>query len=271
MLPDAVTLGLDLGQAQDYSALAVVEARRLPTGEWERQPNLATAFAWQSGDDLPTHLVRERVVVRHDVVHLERWPLKTSYGAVVTRTKAVLEQVRLSQPWREDLRGTPRHDPVIALVIDQTGVGAAVCDMFRDAGLSPLALTITGGDQVTRPEPHHVRVPKRDLVGVLQVGLQNRRFLIAEALPEAATLRKELEGFRARISVTTGHDTYGAGEEWRVGSNDDLVLAVAMAVWQAEQTVGDGAETVLGLGAGWVPEDAADAWARAAGAPARKG
>ena len=42
--------------------------------------------------------------------------------------------------------------------------------------------------------------------------------------------------------MSTGHDSYGAGEDWRVGNNDDLVLAVAMACWHTEQAHGDRAE-----------------------------
>ena len=169
--PDAVTLGLDLGQARDHSALAVAEGRRFGTGEWERLPNLAHALTWRTGHELAEYVDRERVAVRHDIIHLERWPLRTSYGAVVARTKEVLARVRDSQPWREDVRGTPRHAPAITLVVDQTGVGAAVTDMFRAAGLAPVAITIHGGDQVIRPEVDRWRVPKRELVGVLQVAL----------------------------------------------------------------------------------------------------
>jgi hypothetical protein len=76
-------------------------------------------------------------------------------------------------------------------------------------------------------------VPKRDLVSSLQVALQSGALAIADALPLAATLRQELAGFRVKISLTTGHDSYGAGEDWRPAPHDDLVLAVALACWEA--------------------------------------
>ena len=55
-------------------------------------------------------------------------------------------------------------------------------------------------------------------------------------LPDAPVLKAELENFRVKISLA-GHDTYaaGAGDEWRQGAHDDLVLAVALACWYGEQ------------------------------------
>jgi hypothetical protein len=71
-------------------------------------------------------------------------------------------------------------------------------------------------------------VPKRDLVSVVQVALQTERLKIASALPEAEALVRELQNFQVKISLDTAHDSYGA---WRDGTHDDLVLAVALAVW----------------------------------------
>ncbi len=99
-------------------------------------------------------------------------------------------------------------------------------------------MTITGGEAATR-EPGGYRVPKRDLVGALQVLLQQERLHVAQGLPEAATLVRELLDFRVKLS-DAGHDSYGA---WREGTHDDLVLAVALAVWRAEKAA---------AGAGWI-------------------
>jgi hypothetical protein len=35
-----------------------------------------------------------------------------------------------------------------------------------------------------------------------------------------------------KISLTTGHDSYGA---WREGTHDDLVLALACSLWAGER------------------------------------
>ena len=196
-------VGLDLGQAGDYTALAVLEKA------WPERNGTRTAH--------------------YAVRHLERVPLGTSYPAVVGR---VGERVRALR----DL------DVSLALVVDQTGVGRPVVDLLRQAGLPCrlVSIMITAGQAVTRVE-EKVRwvtevgfhVPKRDLVGCLAVLLQSERLRVAQELPEAQLLVQELLNFRVKISLA-GRDTFGAGEAWRDGAHDDLVLAVALAAWYGE-------------------------------------
>lgn len=180
-------IGLDLGQAQDYTALAIAEQLQL---------------------DGQRH---------YHFRHLERFPLATPYPVVVSKVCGIYRQLRPSY-----------------LIVDNTGVGRAVDDMFRKAGVSPIAVTITGGDSVTR-EPGGYHVPKRELVGRMQVLLQSKRVKFAETLPEVATLVRELLSFQVKINAKTAHDSYGA---WREGTHDDLVLAVALAVWYGESVAG---------------------------------
>ena len=54
------------------------------------------------------------------------------------------------------------------------------------------------------------------------------RLKIVRSLPEAATLRSELQNFRVKIDPKTAHDSY---EHWREGDHDDLVLSVSMGAW----------------------------------------
>jgi hypothetical protein len=75
-------------------------------------------------------------------------------------------------------------------------------------------------------------VPQRDLVGVLTVAFQSSRLKIAQALPLANVLAKELSDFKVKTDAWAAHDTYGA---WREGQHDDLVLSVALACWTAER------------------------------------
>jgi hypothetical protein len=178
-------VGLDLGQAQDFTALAVVHR--------------------SAG--------RDGVV---QVPHLERFPLGTSYPTIVGR----VAQLLATPPLREQA----------SLVVDRTGVGGAVVDLLAEAHLSPVAVTITGGDKVHRDSKTRYSVPKRELVSVLQVLLQTGRMKIASALPEAEVLVKELLTFQVKIT-SNAHDTYGA---WREGTHDDLVLALALAAWYGE-------------------------------------
>lgn len=147
--------------------------------------------------------------------HLQRFPLGTPYPAIVSSVALMLE--------REPLKGT-----VSRLAVDETGVGAPVVDLFRAAKL-PVELHpihITGGS--TENYDKGVRyVPKRNLVSVVQVALQTDKLKIARSLPEADTLVSELQNFEAKIT-DAANDTYGA---WREGTHDDLVLAVAMALY----------------------------------------
>jgi hypothetical protein len=110
-----------------------------------------------------------------------------------------------------------------------------VVDLFKaekiNAELRPVM--ITGGSKVTIEDGTY-RIPKRDLVAVVQVALQNRTLKIASQLPEAETLTRELANFKAKIS-DAGNDSYGAGDDWRTGNNDDLVLALSMALWCASR------------------------------------
>jgi hypothetical protein len=76
------------------------------------------------------------------------------------------------------------------------------------------------------------RVPKRDLVGVVSVRLQNRSLRFANAGPYAAILQRELLNFRVKIDPVTSHDSYAA---WREGEHDDLVLATAIALWWGDR------------------------------------
>jgi hypothetical protein len=75
-------------------------------------------------------------------------------------------------------------------------------------------------------------VPKKDLVGVLQVLLQERRLKVAPALEHAATLAGELQHFQLK-TVPLKPDVL----EWRERPHDDLVLAVAIAAWLADRPV----------------------------------
>jgi hypothetical protein len=161
----------------------------------------------------------------YHVRYLERVSLGMPYTDIALRVSSLLD--------REPLRDRTQ------LVVDATGVGAPVIDLLRQARLSPISVTITAGETVSR-EGSAYRVPKRDLVGTLQVLLQSQRLKIAEAIPEARLLVQEMLAFRVKITLNA-HDTYGA---WREGAHDDLVLAVALACWYGDAYVTPAAGTV---------------------------
>ena len=225
-------LGLDLGQARDYSALAIIE-EQLYVGEawaneilYQEDYDKGLSAGWISPAALPPyragHALRlsdgygRPAEVPLAVRHLERFELGTKYTDVVDRVAALVR----SEPLR--------HMPAV-LLVDKTGVGAAVLDSFTHAGLGAVAITLHGGSSITRdPQRAGYRVPKRDLITVTQVLLQNGRLRVASGLPEAETLKKELLNFKVKIDPRTAHDSY---EHWRESEHDDLVLAVSISAW----------------------------------------
>src|ERR1035438_4240226 len=121
-------VGLDLGQARDFTALAVVE-RVAMKGEWD----LAT---W-------TH----RKVLVQRLRHLERIALGTPYPDVVRRVVGVMGSL------------TGKRQ----LIVDATGVGRPVVDMLRAEGMDCwiLPVMVTSGHGEAR-EKGYYKVPKRD-------------------------------------------------------------------------------------------------------------
>jgi len=178
-------IGWDVGQAKDYSAIAVLQ---------------------KEGN-------------RYVVSHLERMLLDLPYPAQVER---------VYQMWHKK----PLNTAEKTLVMDYSGVGRPVWDLASDRGLNPIGISITGGDSTTwLDDNRRARVPKRDLISTMQIAAQNDRLKIAQGLRFGPTLAAELQSFKVKIDPRTAHDSYGS---WREGEHDDLILAVAIALWLAE-------------------------------------
>jgi hypothetical protein len=194
-------VGLDLGQSNDHTALAVVEKTK----------------AGETDDATDLHLR-----------HLERYPLRTPYPEIVARVAALVEDPQLRNTYLNRRLGR-RILEKPELFVDATGVGRPVVDLFKERGLRYKAITITGGNKVTSVAGGY-GVPKRDLIGGLEVPFHSGRLKVAAGLRLWETLRAELQTFRRKVSLTTGMDTY---EHWRESDFDDLVLAAALACWGA--------------------------------------
>ena len=192
-------VGVDLGQAKDFTAIAAVERADLK-GDWD-----AAAYAR-----------RKASVLR--LRYLERTALGTPYPEVVER---VVEVTR-----------SPALVGQCELVVDATGVGRPVVDLLRRArpGCPILPASITGGGRENY-EAGYYHVPKRDLITGLQVLLQTSGLRIAGGLKFGAALTAEMAEMRVKVSGA-GREQFGA---WREGTHDDLVLAVARACWAAQR------------------------------------
>jgi hypothetical protein len=198
--PSEYLVGLDLGQAQDYTALAAVE---------------------RTLRDRPTPTKRPPQEAHYAVRYLKRWHLGTRYTDIALDVAALL--------LREPLPGC-------RLVVDATGVGRAVVDVLREAlkkhqvraSLEPVV--ITAGHRAHLAPGGTWNVPKKDLVSALQALLQAQRFKVAD-LPERELLVKELMAFKVKVTASAT-ETF---ESWRERDHDDLVLAVALACWSGER------------------------------------
>ncbi len=190
-------IGVDLGQARDYTAIAVLERFEELTGE-------AVKGRWATR-------------VRYEMPHLERPPLGTSYPAIIDRLKDLIARL-------------PAHKR-LKILVDRTGCGRPVVDLMRKEKLSVIPVTITVGGSVTGGLYGGYNVPKRELVSNLAILFQSDRLKIARTLPEAPQLVEELQNFKMKITLA-GNDTY---EAWRESDHDDIVLAAAMAAWCGEK------------------------------------
>lgn len=186
---------VDLGQQTNPTAIAVMETWTEFTGEINR-------FNFE-------RLTRKRYAIRY----LEKVPLGTSY------TDVVQSIFRLVRQWKQ--LGN------CVVVVDATGVGAAVLDMLKQESWSHCRLypvVFTSGER----ESHHIdrwHVPKRDLVQGLSILLESGNLLIEPRLPESDALRRELQNLRWEISPS-GKDLFNAGR-----SHDDLVMALSLGAW----------------------------------------
>jgi len=197
-------VGLDLGQRADYTALAVVQSVK----EW----------------DAPRHTWKTFLHLRH----LERYPLRTPYTDVADGVAALMRSETLNS-YEYDPSSGRVAKPRVELIVDKTGVGVAVTDLLKARGLRFTAITITGGERVTRPKGAY-NVPKLDLVAALEVPFHTETLKVAEGLQLWGALREELQNFRRKVNTKTAHASF---EHWRETDHDDLVLAAALACWGA--------------------------------------
>lgn len=186
-------IGLDIGQTQDYTAIAIIKQI-------------------QNNNDF-----------RYELNYLERVPLGTPYGAIVDYTANLVESPKIGGNLLEQLE----------LVVDATGCGRPVVEMLRGRDKNGqlfhlVPCTITGGSNLTTSTEGFYGVPKKDLVSTLQILYQDKKLKVAKSLQHGQLLVEELLNFKVKINTKTGNDSF---EAWRERDHDDMVLAVALAAW----------------------------------------
>src|SRR6266404_1932484 len=193
-------LAADLGQANDPTAICVMNHLVVPCEEWIPNKKNET---W-----------RQARTEHFRVYHLERLPLNLAYPVQVARIGAILAR--------------PPLDAGCEFAIDETGVGKAVGDIFDAAGLNPRRVTITAGLEPTMHDGRHWHVPKGALITNMEARFHTGELKIADTITDSPALKEELRDFQRKVSEA-GRTTFNA----RSGAHDDLVLAVAIALWTA--------------------------------------
>ena len=188
----AITIGVDIGQKRDPTAICVAETERRE--------------------------IEKRIETHYLIRHLERLRLGTPYPQVVERIARITDQVRARTGERR------------AVFVDATGVGGPVVDLLRERVQSDVIVpvTFTAGDRRTETwEDGHLRVSlgKAQMVSRLQALLQCGRLHLPRTR-EAGVLTGELLDYELRVDQD-GHETFGA---FRTGAHDDLVTALGLAL-----------------------------------------
>lgn len=209
------TVGLDLGQSRDFSALVVAERVHVIVPPSEDIPPL-DAYTYGDRD----------VVDEYHVRFVQTWKLGTPYDVVVDDVAELMQ--------------TPAFRRRAVLCFDATGVGGAVSDLLSAAyrqgrlgdhwpkrfnlvaGFSSRALE-KGGRSAGGGSVH-----KGDLVARLVRLHETGRIVVPPGLPGAEDLVKQLRAFKLKQNARTGNVTYEAARE---SDHDDLVIALALAVW----------------------------------------
>lgn len=186
-------LAADIGQSNDPTAICVME-------------HIEYRNVHIRGAEVPAGQ-------EFHVRHLQRLPLGLSYVDQAHHVSALLCRPPLNNECE--------------FVIDDTGVGKAVGDIWSSFK-QPTRVTITGGDKQSARGPHRWMVPKSQLISALDARLHTGELKIAADLAEAGVLQEELRDFRRHVSAAgrVSHDA-------RAGKHDDVLTAVALALWCA--------------------------------------
>jgi hypothetical protein len=186
--------GLDLGGAGEPSALAILEQ------------------AWRRSDSDP-----DRLLSRYALRYLKRWQPGTTYSEIVLDVSSAMANPMLQTP---------------LLVIDQTGVGRSVLDLFRHTQMPAYIhrVAISTGQQSRMGDDGAWLVPRKDLAACVQLLLESSRLKIA-AVEQRELLVNELLAFKVKNPIVSAETL----EIWRERASDDLVLATAIGVWLGEK------------------------------------
>jgi hypothetical protein len=222
--PKRYSVGVDLGQANDPTAIAVLEKSIAPP---------QTAMFNPVGQEPANRLVEGSTV--YDLVYLHRPKLGTPYNTIARKVADLICEL--------EPKGAFGELGQVTLSVDGTGVGRGVVDMLRaefqrrgaTSRAAPevdfRAVSVTGSQtSLKRPESKNAywSVPKKDLVFPAVAAFQQGKIRIAKGIKDRDALVNELRNYRRTTNIATGNMAF---EPWRERDHDDLLFAVCLALW----------------------------------------
>lgn len=238
--------GLDLGKVSDHTALAVVERYRPAEpkpvvlalspamGAQVDVPGKMEVPGWSR---LPEPRTAKQALWHYRLQIMKRWDVGTPYDAIAQWLCRAFSRAPVYDG--ADLDMAPSGGlSGCQLAVDKTGVGVAVVEWFqKEIRLAKSArakfrpITITGGTAVNEDGAGY-KVPKKELVSIYQVLAGTKRLKVDPRLDNCRALIKELDNFKVKQNMETGHESF---EAWREQEHDDMVLALLLALWIAER------------------------------------
>jgi len=222
--PKRYSVGVDLGQASDYTAIAVLEKTVVPP---------ETALFAPVGESPENRLVEGDTVF--DLVYLKRPRLGTPYDEIARRVADLITKL--------EPKGAFDEIGQITLSVDGTGVGRGIVDMLRAEfarrqkrgeyvpRVDFRPVSVTGSNtSLKRPDRSggYWSVPKRDLVFPAVAAFQQKKLRIAKGIEDKNALVNELKNYKRVTNIASGTMSF---EPWRESDHDDLLFAVALSLW----------------------------------------
>jgi len=126
------------------------------------------------------------------------------------------------------------HGEPPKFVMDASGVGVAVSDMFKAKGIRHTGITFSKGNICTRTGPR-ITLGKPRLIGKFLAAFDSGKVQVNSGQPLWPQMEREMLSFRAEMKEN-GYTKFEAEE----GENDDLLISLAMAVWYGEEILRGG-------------------------------
>jgi len=170
-----------------------------------------------------TACIMERVLKgdtwEYHLLKAERFSLGLSYPKTAEKLQEYITKLQEGAPGAE-----------CAIAADITGVGVAVLELFDRYELaidSHVNITTAAAETWERGV---AGVPKKNLVSVLKVFMDETRLQIAKGMPALEAMAKEMDEYgKEKPAPTTTADP------WRDKPHDDYVFALGVALWHGEQ------------------------------------